>query len=244
MKEGRDPSLGVEDIRTFETRFGVVLPDKYRQFLMREHDGAAIGPRYGLLPLGKVPSHWSEIHDYSTRLQRPFPLDAAWIWEDEPDAPDLERRIEATNDGVLLLGEQGCGARWVLVVSGERAGEVWLTTGEGAAPTGLTFWPWLERFTAGGGEWWISLIETWDPKPNIWFAAHAAKQIYAWDLKENGVPPAAFAQSSPLCFDCIQWLGRACAHARAELAVATPGLIWIFSADGAAKAISRNEPPN
>jgi hypothetical protein len=233
--------LGAEDIRAFEKRFGVVLPDEYRQFLMGESNGGAFGPRYGLLPLGTVPSHWSELYDYATRMCRPFPLDAVWVWEDEDDGPDLERRIESTNDGVLFLGEEGCGARWVLVVSGRRAGEVWLTTGEGAAPTGLTFRAWLAAFATSGEKWWAPLVETWGPSRNIWFASHAAKQIYVLELNKKGGPPAAFAQSSPLCFDCIEFLGRACAHARSPLAVATPDLTWMLSKDGTVKAMKRSE---
>lgn len=232
--------LAPDDICHFEMRYGIVLPDEYRQFLMRDGDDGAFGPRYGLLRLGTVPSHWSQLYDYSTRLRRPFPLESAWVWEDEPDARDLERRIDSTDDGVLLLGEEGCGARWILVVSGRRAGEVWLTTGEGATPTGLTFRAWLARFAADGDEWWAPLVETWGPSPYIWFAAHAAKQMYA---SNEGAPPAAFAQSSPLCFDCIKFLRRACLHAHSPLAVATPGLMWSFSTDGTVKATERSEQP-
>jgi hypothetical protein len=243
MTARRNPPLAAEDIRAFETRFGAVLPDEYRQFLMREGNGGSLGPRYGLLRLGMVPAHWSEIHDYATRLRRPFPLEGAWVWEDEPDTPDLERRIDSTDDGVLLLGEEGCGARWVLVVSGRRAGEVWLTTGEGAAPTGLTFRPWLERFEKYGEEWWVSLVRTWGPSTNIWFASHAVKQLYALELKEKGSPPAALARGSPLCFDCIAFLGRACAWAKAGLAGGAPDLFWIFSGDGSVKALRRQPQP-
>jgi hypothetical protein len=236
-----NPPLREVDIRAFESRFGVVLPDEYRQFLIRQGDGGATGPRYGLLPLGTVPSHWSAVHDYCKRLRRPFPLDAAWVWEDEPPAPGLQRRVNATDNGVLLVGEDGCGARWVLVVSGARAGEVWLTTGEGATPTGLTFKPWLARFAQDGDAWWASLVKAWGPSPNIWFAAHAAKQMYVHQLEENGSPPPAFAQSSPLCFDCVEFFGRACAYHHSPLAVATPGLLWKFSKNGAAKVKPRSE---
>jgi SMI1/KNR4 family protein SUKH-1 len=239
MKTGRNPPLSQEDIRSFETRFGVILPDEYRQFLIRDGDGGAFGPRYGLLPLGTLPPHWSEVHDYSTRLRRPFPLEAAWVWEDEPEAPDLGRRMESVDDGVLLLGEEGCGARWILVVTGTRAGEVWLTTGEGIAPTSLTFRPWLERFSTDGEEWWASLVESWGPSPNIWFAAHAAKQIYVSEATTK--TDIAFAQSSPLCFDCIKFFKLASAKTGGKVAIATPGLIWLFSADGTVKAIRRDE---
>lgn len=238
---GRNPSLTAKEIRNFETQFGVVLPDEYRRFLMKDGNGGEYGPRYGLLPLGTLPPHWSTIHNYSTRLRRPFLLDATWVWEDEPDAPNVESRVDATNDGVLLLGEEGCGARWLLVVSGKRAGEVWLTTGEGAAPSGLTFGPWLTRFSKYGNEWWAPIVEKWGPSPYIWFASHAIKQIYVLDLNKKGKPPEALAQTSPLCFDCIKFFARACAQYRAPLAISTPGLNWIFSAEGMPKAIKRSE---
>jgi hypothetical protein len=232
--------LGSDDIRKFEKRFKIVLPDEYRHFLIREGNGGACGPRYGLLPLGTVPSHWSKVYDYSRRLRRAFPLSAEWVWEDEPYAPDRDRRIKSAGDGVLFLGEDGCGARWVLVVSGARAGEVWLTTGEGATPSGYTFRPWLERFTVEGQEWWARLVQHWGPSENIWFASHAAKQLYVSYSKEKGVPLDAFAQSSPLCFDCIKFFGLACAKARAALAISTPDLVWMFSVDGEPRAIPKD----
>lgn len=239
MPAGGNQPLDADDIGAFESRFGVAIPVEYREFLLREGNGGPFGPRYGLLRLGTVPSYWSEIHDYSARLRRPFPLEHAWVWEDEPDAPDLERRIDATEVGVLLLGEEGCGARWVLVVSGMRAGEVWLTTGEGAAPTGLTFGRWLERFASEGDQWWIPLVENWGPSPYIWFAAHAIKQRYVSTLNEKGAPPAEIAQSCPICFDCIEFLVRDCVHYGVGLEVTTPDTVWVFSADGTAKTRNR-----
>jgi hypothetical protein len=238
-REG-NPVLRSDDIRKFEKRFKIVLPEEYRQFLMCEGNGGACGPRYGLAPLGTVPSHWSKGYDYSKRLRRPFPLSAEWVWEDEPYVPDRDRRIDSVDDGALFLGEEGCGARWVLVVSGARAGEVWLTTGEGAAPSGYTFRPWLERFAVDGQEWWARLVQHWGPSENIWFAAHAAKQLYVSCSEKKGVPLGAFAQSSPLCTDCIKFFRLACAKACAALAISTPDQICMFSADGEIKTVRKD----
>jgi hypothetical protein len=228
-----------DDIRKFEKRFKIVLPEEYGQFLMSTENVGMCGPRYGLVPFGTVPSHWSEAYNYSKRLRRPFPLSAEWVWEDDPFARDRDRRIASVNDGVLFLGEEGCGARWVLVVCGARAGEVWLTTGEGAAPSGCAFRPWLERFAVDGQEWWTRLVQLWGPSENIWFAAHAAKQLYASYSERKGVPLGAFAQSSPLCADCIRFFSLACSKARAALAISSPNLIWTFSADGEVKTVQK-----
>ena len=57
-------------------------------------------------------------------------IDSQWIWEDESD---LSGKGDAVDDGVILLGEEGRGARWVLVLRGPQRGTEWFTTGEGAA---------------------------------------------------------------------------------------------------------------
>lgn len=221
------PPIHSDLVAEFEVRYGVQLPADYREFLVTRGNGGARGPRYGLLPLGVVPAHWARVHDYVSKLQRSFPLTREWVWEDEPDAVNLDGRVAAVHDGVLLLGEEGCGARWILVVRGRAAGGVWLCTGEGAAPTGLPFVQWLSRLEQDGLAWWSKLVAGWGPSPGIWFASHAVKQSYV------GGHEGALAQSSPLCLDCVAFLARACAHDGRPLAVQTPDRRWYFSAEGA-----------
>jgi hypothetical protein len=222
-----NPPLRPEELAAFERQYNVSLPPDYRDFLLSRGNGGMLGPRYGLLRLGEVPEHWKGVHDYDTQLRRSFPLTAEWVWEDEDEnAADLEARVAAVDDGVVLLGEEGCGARWTLVLRGTEAGRVWLSTGEGATPTGMTFLPWLERLSRDGFSWWATLVEEWGPKRGIWFASHAIKQLYV-----SG-HPGDLAQSSPLCVDCVHFLSRACAHDQRPLAVQTPAGRWLFSSKG------------
>ena len=157
------PPLGEEAVVAFERRHGVTLPDPYRGFVARVGNGCPDGPpHYGLVGLGE-PSHPAgglELRRDS--LSRPFPLQDAWVWEDDPD-PD-EGRLQAVLDGCLPLGTDGCGMEWVLIVTGPQRGHVWLLSGEGAQPwdprTGYTtggagFVGWVAHWTAGR-PWWDS----------------------------------------------------------------------------------------
>lgn len=63
------PSVSEETIAAFETRFGVFLPDGYRNFLLWVGDGGA-GPFYGLYPLKTVEP--CRLPDYSGGLVLPL----------------------------------------------------------------------------------------------------------------------------------------------------------------------------
>jgi hypothetical protein len=125
----RNAAATEQEIGEFERRHNLALPSDYRSFLLTVANGGSFGPEYGLYPLGYLPPHWSSDHHYDDCLSRPFPLEREWIWEDEPDEPQLESRIDQVEDGVLFLGEEGCGARWAMVLNGTQPGRVWLMTG-------------------------------------------------------------------------------------------------------------------
>ncbi|MEU0115105.1 SMI1/KNR4 family protein [Streptomyces bobili] len=139
---GGDCALGREAVRVFEAQHGVVLPEPYRTFVAEISDGSSHGPpEYGLVGLaegakGQLPA-------------QPFPLTRAWLWEeDEGPYDDLEAVIEqVAGHGSLMLGTDGCGMDWHLVVTGPFRGHVWLVTGEGALPFGAEF----GSTTAGSG---------------------------------------------------------------------------------------------
>jgi len=62
------------------------------------------------------------------RLARPFPLTRAWIWEDGEAAPDQGITRNQVWDGALLLGHDGCGMYWTLVVTGTHRGQTFSIT--------------------------------------------------------------------------------------------------------------------
>lgn len=227
--------LPAGELRAFEDRHGISLPEEYRDFLQEIANGIDAGPTYGLLPLGQVPEHWRRAYDYSDTLNRPFTFSDEWIWDDD----DLEdqavgRRLERVRDGVLLLGEEGCGANWTLVVSGDRRGEVWLMTGEGMAPCRprMGFLEWLERRIRGGFGWWASLVSHWGPHENAYFHYHAARQAPA-ARRSSGYPdPFQIDQSSPLCESCIEFFGQFANHHELTVIVTDPRHRRLFHPDG------------
>lgn len=107
-------------------------------------------------------------------LAEPFPLTAVWVWEndeeneedgedEEEDAgalseQELEDRTDAVFDhGSLLLGTDGCGMYWHLVVTGPQRGHVWLIDEFGAMPfgtsPGASPMPGTPGFTSWVGHW-------------------------------------------------------------------------------------------
>ncbi|MFF3784395.1 SMI1/KNR4 family protein [Streptomyces sp. NPDC001933] len=137
------PPAGWEAVRSFEAEHGVVFPEPYRTFVAEICDGLRAGPPYyGLLPLAQTPSDWGS--DRPERLlAEPFPLMAAWLWEEEEEDKEAlpEQEFEARMDSVfdhgsLLLGTDGCGMYWHLIVTGSQRGHVWLIGENGAMPFG------------------------------------------------------------------------------------------------------------
>ncbi|MEU8778601.1 SMI1/KNR4 family protein [Streptomyces sp. NPDC048606] len=141
-RPGASPAAGWEAVRAFEAEHGVVLPEPYRTCVAEVCDGLPDGPpHYGLLPLADTPSDWGRGRP-ERRLAEPFPLTAAWLWEAEEDGATLSvEEFEARTDpvfdhGSLLLGTDGCGMYWHLIVTGPQRGHVWQIAGEGAMPFG------------------------------------------------------------------------------------------------------------
>ncbi|ATY98048.1 SMI1/KNR4 family protein [Streptomyces cavourensis] len=139
------PPLGWEAVRAFEAEHGVVLPEPYRTFVAEICDGLRAGPPfYGLLPLAQTPSDWGSGRP-ERLLSEPFPLTEAWPWEAEESEAELseeeyqqceDRRSPVFDHGSLLLGTDGCGMYWHLIVTGPERGHVWLIDENGAIPFG------------------------------------------------------------------------------------------------------------
>ncbi|MER6672009.1 SMI1/KNR4 family protein [Streptomyces sp. NPDC000983] len=137
------PAAGWTAVRSFEAEHGIVLPEPYRTFVAEICDGLRAGPPYyGLLPLAQTPSDWGS--DRPERLlAEPFPLTASWLWEEESEEDEevseqeLEARMDSVFDhGSLLLGTDGCGMYWHLIITGPQRGHVWLIDENGAVPFG------------------------------------------------------------------------------------------------------------
>ncbi|MFH9264124.1 SMI1/KNR4 family protein [Streptomyces sp. NPDC017546] len=136
------PPAGPDAVRSFETEHGIVLPEPYRTFVAEICDGLRAGPPYyGLLPFAKTPSDWGSDRP-ERRLAEPFPLTEAWLWEADGDETALSERefddrVEPVfGHGSLVLGTDGCGMYWHLIVTGPQRGHVWLIDENGAIPFG------------------------------------------------------------------------------------------------------------
>ncbi|MFE5509482.1 SMI1/KNR4 family protein [Streptomyces sp. NPDC056529] len=155
------PPAGWEAVRTFETEHGIVLPEPYRTFVAEVCDGLRAGPpHYGLLPFAQVPADWGAGRP-ERLLAEPFPLTEAWLWEEDEEAlseEEFEARTDSVYDhGSLLLGTDGCGMYWHLVVTGPQRGHVWLIDENGAIPfgtrPGTSLMPGAPGFTGWATHW-------------------------------------------------------------------------------------------
>ncbi|MGW1883216.1 SMI1/KNR4 family protein [Streptomyces sp. NPDC001970] len=141
VDDGGESALGWEAVRAFEAEHGVVLPEPYRTFVAEMTDGSYTGPPdYGLVGLAELPDDWGD--DRPVRdVSRPFPLTEAWLWEEDPRPfEEIEPILDPVFDhGSIVLGTDGCGMYWHLIVTGPHRGHIWNICGEGAAPFGAEF---------------------------------------------------------------------------------------------------------
>jgi hypothetical protein len=141
VDDGGKSALGWEEVRAFETQHGIVLPEPYRTYVAEVSDGSYQGPpAYGLLSLSELPSYWGDDRPVR-KLSQPFPLTEAWMWEEDPrDEDELEPLLDPVFDhGSIVLGTDGCGMYWHLIVTGQHRGHIWWISGEGAMPFGAEF---------------------------------------------------------------------------------------------------------
>jgi hypothetical protein len=149
--------LSDADIRAFEARHRVVLPEGYRQFLRAVGNGGDGPPAYGMVRLGEVPGglppNWAEEWRALPHVAKPFPLTTGWVWEEEEYD---EAGQDAARHGTLNLGHDGCGLFWLLVVTGPMRGQVWAHSDVGICPQepGRDFLQWMEAWL--DGVWWCA----------------------------------------------------------------------------------------
>ena len=135
-----DPPLGWVGLRAFESEHNITLPEPYRTFVAEIANGCESGPpEYGLVPLSMLAD---PAESQERKLDKPFPLTTgSWqLWEDSRPDEELEALFSSVKDhGSIMLGNDGCGMFWHLIVTGEHRGHVWLIVEEGAVPFGAPF---------------------------------------------------------------------------------------------------------
>lgn len=132
------------EVRAFESKHKIKLPEDYRLFLLHVGRGGA-GPAYGLFNLGEMDkchdfAAWKEGDGFVGKLAAPFPYDAPWndltgrpsseLAEKDEDEyyrlqEQFERRYFCPTNGAIPICHLGCALRQWLVVSGKEAGHVW-----------------------------------------------------------------------------------------------------------------------
>lgn len=155
--------LGWDAVYAVESEHGIVLPEPYRSFVATIGDGSYSGPPdYGLMELGVLPPDWGAGRP-ERNLGKPFPLTGQWIWEggNAPE-PDEDELAPVYDHGSLILGTDGCGMYWHLIVTGEHRGHIYLIDEMAATPFGAEFGltsgkpgfaGWVKHW-AEGKEWW------------------------------------------------------------------------------------------
>lgn len=146
--------LAVDEVADFERKYGITLPEDYRQFLTQLGNGGA-GPDYGIFPLGEgeeepLPAIVLE------NLHQEFALNGAWNDTSLLDTPELYYGYEIMT-GAMPISTRGSALDYWLVVSGPRKGEIWFdkrTDGDGvesvkdSSGNPLTF-----------GQWYVAWLE-------------------------------------------------------------------------------------
>ncbi|WAS92993.1 tetratricopeptide repeat protein [Nannocystis punicea] len=157
------PRLSAEALRAFEREYDVELPEDYALFLTQLGNGGAGPTSYPLYRLSQALQE--------SRPERPFVLtgpavrgaaedtsvhDVEWVLRNELAdgasgqivhhlATDMPADW-SDRDGCLTLGTNGCGLDVLLVLTGERRGEVWMFGDPGAVRIGRTFTAWYEHW--------------------------------------------------------------------------------------------------
>ncbi len=141
-------------IAEFERSCNIRLPQAFRMFLKEVGDGCeSMIDGFRLNRLEEI-----ERKD----LSRPFPLEKAWIWEDEaPGDGEARGRLkekieERVLQGNLQLIDIGCCMTYQLIVTGPCRGEVWNFCDVGVQPC------WERQDFLGWFELWLDDQEAVD----------------------------------------------------------------------------------
>lgn len=156
---GATAPLAGHEVAAFEARWNVSLPDEYRCFLCKVGNGTlADDSELSILPL-----------QVACPLDEPFPLTEALFPEERRDDELAPEDVERINRGWLPLTDLDDGSRFVLIVSGEAAGQVWNVSIMGArAVKGRPgFLAWYKSWLEGPPEIWWDEDEDVRPTPGL-----------------------------------------------------------------------------
>ena len=129
-----NPCLSEEDIKEFEHKHCITLPDDYRTFISEIGNGG-FGPGYGLLPLDKAIVDFKLRDKPNISLNEKFPYQDSWNeewitsfnWnEGYPETEIVNAYISTAHiAGCLQISHFGHGCTFLLVVNGNEKGHIW-----------------------------------------------------------------------------------------------------------------------
>ena len=130
-----NPVIRESEVRAFENKYAINLPEAYRRFLIELGNGGA-GPYYGLQTLED--SLFADL-DYKRANEflnpsKPFLLTEKWNMTFEGDYSNEQERQafeeeyfkDSWVNGLLRICNYGCGASLNLVVNGAEYGNIWV----------------------------------------------------------------------------------------------------------------------
>lgn len=135
------------DVEAFEAMHNIRLPEGYRRFILEIGDGGDGPPGCRFYSL-----HEPERDRYNllVPLDVPFPLTEGRRWEEEEEGKD--RLQEGIYNGYLIIGNEGCGEFWGIIVTGAERGNIWNLCYAGDFPVRprRDFLSWYEFWLDGG----------------------------------------------------------------------------------------------
>ena len=110
------PPAGEEALQAFELKYGIRLPEEYRNFLVLAGDGGA-GPYYGIYGLGALEQELKSDQNYHL-LAEPelYPKMSDEDWDNAAKGQPFA--------GILPIGSQGCTLMTGLMLRGPYSGQV------------------------------------------------------------------------------------------------------------------------
>lgn len=139
----------------------IIIPEEYREFILKVGNGGEGPPFYGLYSLYEsINATLKQNKDCKESLSKEFPFSEYWVWEDEGYTPIVKSKIKLAKQGNLILGEEGCGMYWTLIISGKDRGQIWNFADVGIQPCAprLNFIEWYEYWLDGGSDWWRDFV--------------------------------------------------------------------------------------
>lgn len=149
-----NPPADIEDVRRFEKKYNIKLPESYVTFLTLVGNGGA-GPFYGLYSLEQL-EHYNEYlmqdNSIDTFIDKNLTIDkwnkaVKMLYESNNEVEDEDFWNRITK-GALVIGTQGCSFDTLLMCSGSELGKIvyidWnIFCDNPPSLTGQTFEEWL-----------------------------------------------------------------------------------------------------